>query len=246
MKVLVSPSIPYDTSGWRVEREGFNVKRLKNPLDEHHLNTYDAIVNLGHHNWPVHNNIWNPSSVVRLANTLHEYDEFMEGLVPPFPKIGEPFWVKHPGQQGNGKQYYPEFTEELASLYSNIHAGIQRHVDGEEFRLITVGDYVVQAARKIPDPLPDGTSKVGVFEWQWIGTKGCNNFPGLIPKAKAAASRFVEAFGTYQIILGHDIIYQPSGECFLIESNTAPGMNEATAGRVLKQMKQYWSITDVM
>ncbi len=105
---------------------------------------------------------------------------------------------------------------------------IQRHISGDEYRVITVGDTVVQASLK------HKTEQFGipVFDYEWIGVEGVRK-NGIIPHIKEVVKRIP---GGEQSVLGFDIIHDGSRP-WTIEINTSPGVNEYTARRIVNALE---------
>lgn len=224
MRRVIVPAIPYDSSGWKTH--GFDRVHGQN-WKTHHYDKYDLVVCLGKaYAYPYNGCIvYNESPVGYVTNSLKESTKVFGDLMPPPPEYGDDFWVKTPGYGGVGKTFYqhPNGPDTIPT-----GAVLQKHVEGVEYRVITVGDMVVQAFRK--DKKDDGI--VGSFVWFWIGVAGAGNINGLIPTAKAAAQKLSDRVGHSRHIIGWDIIRDSEYRAWLIEGNSAPGCNDKTAGRI--------------
>jgi hypothetical protein len=227
---LATRSVPLakDTmEAWRKQGVIFRHRgRLKVWDIRYHEPHIQAVINLGcldmdFKDVPVP--IFNQPSLIRAISAPFALRRTMEEMLPEYTHKG-PHWHKTNGYKGVGKKFLPEFEGGCAVIGSES----QRHVTGIEYRVISVGDKVVQAQRKHHDGNPlDG------FEFEWVGVKGIAK-TGIIPYIHEAI-KFVP-FSKYSII-GWDVILtdiQP----YIIEANTSPGVNEATAKRIISVVKE--------
>lgn len=239
MKVLMVKSIPLseDTqAAWKAS-EDHEVKFLGRNRDVVEARdiaeryNYDLVVNLGNSSLKLGDGrdagvpLVNSGEVVEL---LKDSAKVRAGLLgqhlPPRPQRGEAFWIKGGGFGGRNKQHMPMFDPEAD--YGFPDADLQRHVVGKEYRVITVGSKIVQVQRRIDDhPLnPE------IREYEWVGLRGT-------PKAvKAFVKHLLISMPSYSLI-GWDIIATDQA-IYLLEGNTCPGVNEATAERILKQLNE--------
>jgi hypothetical protein len=135
---------------------------------------------------------------------------------------GGPHWHKTSGYGGNGKIFHEEGDGGCRSYNGDR----QTHIDGLEYRVVTVGDVIVQAFLK------EHTGRVGIFNWSWVGLNGIRN-KGIIPLIKAAIPNVPNWEFT---IFGWDIMV--SDRPYVLEINTSPGVNNATASRIVKQIER--------
>jgi hypothetical protein len=177
--------------------------------------------NLGHDfngcNIPVFNSrdaIRAISSPSGLRRTLNDY-------IPNSNNNG-PHWHKSNGFGGVGKTFH-----EQKDLGCSSYSGdTQSHINGIEYRVLTVGDVVVQAARK--ERIDDSFN----FEWTWVGVDGIRS-NGIIPHIKSAIENIPDWLYT---VFGWDIIV--GDRPYVLEINTSPGVNEHTAKRIVKQIER--------
>ena len=142
----------------------------------------------------------------------------------PEHSISGAHWHKTGGFGGRGKSFHEKTLGECAVMAGDV----QQHVEGTEFRVITVGDSVVQAAEK--------SGPVGNFDYKWVGVKGVRQ-NGIIPRLKDAVDRVP---GGEFSIFGWDVIVGPSG-IHILECNTSPGVNDFTAQRIVNQIERILS-----
>lgn len=160
------------------------------------------------------NSIRSISSPLALRRTLNDF-------IPPSSTTG-PHWHKSGGFGGRGKAYHKEQVRECALLRGDV----QKHIEGQEYRVITVGDVVVQAHRK------EQLEGVGNFDWNWCGVDGVRT-NGIIPTIKDAVTSIPDWQYT---VFGWDVIV--ADRPYVIEINTSPGVNEATAKRIVDQIER--------
>jgi hypothetical protein len=231
---LATRSVPLakDTmEAWRKQGVIFRRRgRLKVWDTRYHEPHIQAVINLGNLDMqfgdvPVP--VFNQPSLIRAISAPFALRTTMGDMLPEYTHKG-PHWHKTNGYKGVGKKFLPEFEGGCAVIGSES----QRHVTGIEYRVISVGDKIVQASKKMPinegwPPIPTG------FEFEWVGVKGIAK-TGIIPYIHEAI-KFVP-FSKYSII-GWDVIVtdiQP----YIIEANTSPGVNEATAERIISVVKE--------
>jgi hypothetical protein len=146
-------------------------------------------------------------------------------FLPPDPRQGgrghEHTWVKAPGQGGQGKVR----IQTAEALVKSIPASwdMQLHVDGQEYRVITVDDKVVQVSERY-GPDTDRTYK-------WIGVKAA---PVPVKEIAREATRRLNG----RNIIGWDVIMgEAPNTTYVLEGNSCPGVNHATAARIVCQIE---------
>jgi hypothetical protein len=229
MKLLVIPAIPYDTSGFREH----GAKRCKpSNFSKYYYENFDVILNLGKPTALPGNDtiVYNGGNTCYYLNNLVKAKNIFGDLMPGMPLDGEPAWLKAAGYGGEGKT----FVEKWVGPVPALGCVVQSHVEGTEYRVVTVGDKVVQVTKKVP--VENGV--VGDFVWEWIGVTAAAKIIGLIPAAKESVKRLSDALGSDRIVVGWDIIRSNSSPtCYLIEGNSAPGTNSATAKRIVDAIR---------
>jgi hypothetical protein len=166
--------------------------------------------------------VWNrPESIRAISSPValrHRLSDFI-----PEQTIRGPHWHKRGGFGGDGKVFH----ENSLGVCAVIPGDTQKHIEGDEYRVITVGDTVVQSHRK------DVLDGIGNFDWHWTGVDGIKS-SGIIPHIKQA----VQPIPHWETsIFGWDIIVNGKS-VYTIEINTSPGVNEATAARIVKEMER--------
>ena len=228
MKFLATRSVPLakDTrDAWKLHGVRF-ARRDRSDISVRNIvitQNYQALINLGNvdrdfSNWPV--DVWNPPDLIKSISTATALRRTLGDFLPPHNIVG-PHWHKRNGFGGKGKVFHDHARGECPIMGGDVQA----HVDGVEYRIITVGDLVVQASRKL------GTFPH--FTYEWVGVEGIAQ-GGFIPFLKEAVSTIK---GYERAIIGWDVIHD-GNQPFIIEGNTSPGVNDATAGRIINQVKE--------
>lgn len=226
-KILALKSIPlseqtrhaWHETGVRFAHRRRTNREIQNLVDEY---GYEIVVNLGDKGFasetvPVYNHI---NSVMAVMEPLALRRTFNGAYLPNSVHDGS-HWHKHSGWGGAGKTYLT--GREASCEYFN--AETQSHIAGSEYRVISVGDIVVQASRK--DQIGE---TIGEFDWTWIGVNGIRN-NGIIPVVKEAV-RLIPFWN--RTVFGWDfIVSEDNGRPFVIEINSCPGVNDATARRIV-------------
>lgn len=171
--------------------------------------------------------LWNAQEWIALTKTPAAMREHFTDLIPPLPTTFPcQVWVKPPGQHGIGK--YKVKINSLSELKEGRNQGwdVQLHIEGNEFRVITVGTTVVQAFTRHGD----NENR----HYTWLGVTGC---PKAVKKiAREAASKLHK-----NTVLAWDILLElGTNKPYLLEGNSCPGVNTETAARILNEItKQY-------
>lgn len=193
-------------------------KHIGKYFEDPPVSSNDVIINLGWRKPINHDHVWNHHESVKFVSRPDDLRKNLGDWLPPIPEIGDTAWGKDHGWQGKGKFMYYDFKEH----YADKHADVQRHIDGVEYRVNSVGSKVVQAHRKIPEN--------SSFIWQWVGVKGIDGL-GFIKAIKTITDAIPYGETT---ILGWDwIVENDTGKPYLLEINTSAGVNAPTAHRIL-------------
>lgn len=186
---------------------------------------YDRpIINLGA-SWfgPDEEGIWNKGTNVKSLLTPALTRLKFGTHLPTNRWVGpDKYWLKGPGRAGNNKtlhnvRTYDEFNE-LVSQARWIDGDVQLHIDGQEYRVITVGNKIVQGMER--------HGENGQREYRWVGVNG---LPSSIKRRVKQCNELLDGDN----IIGWDGIVHDSGDAFVFEGNSCPGVNSATAGRIL-------------
>lgn len=168
--------------------------------------------------------IVNEPGVVKQLVTPGAMRRSLGEFLPPLPYPGDKGWVKGPGRGGQNKDYH----ENVGDFYLSEHSDydVQTHIVGQEYRVVTVGHKVVQGFIRY------GAN--GNRAYVWCGLAGLPD--GLKDFVRKAAKRLHG-----MNVLSWDTIREDdTGRFYIFEGNTSPGLNEATAGRVYKTLKEYY------
>ncbi len=172
---------------------------------------------------PVYNLGDNIRHITQPGRTRLRLGEFL----PPDPRRFSPAyltgdtWIKAPGQGGQGKTRI-QTTE---AITTSIPAAwdMQMHVEGQEYRVITVDDKVVQVSERY--------GLDGDRTYKWIGVKAA---PTPVKEIAREATRRLDGHN----IIGWDIIMgNMPDSTYVLEGNSSPGVNRETASRIFKQIK---------
>jgi len=154
--------------------------------------------------------------LVRPGTTRLLLDEFLPSDPRTMPLLWGDVWVKAPGQAGQGKTKYSniEFSH-LPAI--PVDWDMQVHVEGQEYRVVTVGTKVVQVNER------HGVN--GDRSYTWVGVL---NAPTPVKEIAREAARRLEDERT---IIGWDVIH--GDRTYIFEGNTCPGTNDALARRII-------------
>lgn len=228
MTVLINRSIPLSKESRDAWRNANAIVLSRRPLKrDSQLSAIPqeerVVVNLGIADDISGNVRFNSRRSVRSVLTPAAIRRTLPELVPPWPYDGQDFWFKGPGQHGDNKLFVDkeqDFKQPPEAWPLGWDA--QVHVAGTEYRVITVGPVVVQAHRKTRDD-----SKRG-FLWEWVGVQGIRK-GGIIPLVKKAVEAVPDGDFT---VIGWDLIVGEDRP-YIIEANSSPGVNDATAERIV-------------
>ena len=171
-------------------------------------------------------NVWNNGPDVAPLLTPKASRDKLGFLMPTMRWVGpDKYWVKYPGRGGSGKTLVEvedrNQYDELLSRVEWTDGDIQLHIVGQEYRVITVNDKVVQASER------HGVN--GNRRYQWVGVRNA-------PSAVKAIARDAANALSGDNIIGWDILLHDSGDAYLLEGNSCPGVNEATAARIIAEV----------
>jgi len=149
--------------------------------------------------------------------------ELFDDLMPPRPTtFPSNVWIKPPGRGGRGK-YHLNVGQELVLPRQ---WDWQVNVNGREYRLITVGDKIVQQFHRHGDNEDRS--------YQWLPAEDTPS--NIRAMAKTAASR---VYG--ENVIAWDLILD-GAQAYLFEGNTCPGMSEPTAQRIVDAIREYQEV----
>ena len=167
--------------------------------------------------------IWNEATNIRCLLNPLESREVLGSLMPTNKFVGPDwYWVKGAGFGGRNKHKVWIETEREHEAYVNQASWndgeVQLHIDGTEYRVITVGSKVVQVNER--------SGENGNRSYQWVGVRAA-------PQSCKNIARSAVSLLQGDNVIGWDIIVHDSGDGYVLEGNSCPGVNEATASRIL-------------
>jgi hypothetical protein len=171
--------------------------------------------------------VYNSPAVKSAVPTPGDLRRTMPESLPPRPDIGSPAWLKGPGEGGVGKTFHPSWA--LGNENLNHLEDAQVHIEGTEYRINTVADKVVQVHTK---GNRDSNGNRNKFDYTWVGLDAIRT-GGFIPLIKESV-RSIPSWSNS--VLAWDIIHDGERP-YVIEINTSPGMNQATASRIYRSME---------
>lgn len=217
-----------EIGGWFPRRDRDTESKLR--LRQERYDSVSPIINLGntlffltpeqYDHFEIDSSlVWNLGPDIEAIIQPGTARRLLNDLMPPQPtEYPCEAWVKAPGWGGRGK--------EQVMLQSGLDVpggwDVQVHVEGQEYRAITVGHKVVQGYERHG---PNGDRS-----YTWTGVSG------LPEDVKAYAKEAANMLHGNNFI-AWDLIMDNDGAVFLFEGNSCPGVNLATAQRVLAQME---------
>lgn len=199
-------------------------RRERTPSQVMGLAGSTTVINLGSSNMNMEG-IWNKADDIAALLTPAASRAVLGTLMPSTTWEGEGYyWLKGQGRGGHNKEKTYVTTEhshnELRSRARWMQGDVQHNINGTEYRVITVGDKVVQVNMR--------TDTDGNRLYQWIGVSACP--PGIKTVAREAA----RLLDSEKIIVGWDLIVDEFDDrVYVLEGNSCPGVNTATAKRIL-------------
>lgn len=181
-------------------------------------------INLGIRRVIRQDHVINPLEVIESVSRPTDLRNTLGRFLPPRPERGEDYWVKGhgyggsdtfrvtPAENGDGDELYG-----YDRAYPDQRVDYQKHIQGTEYRVNTIGDTVIQAH-----------TKEGHENWEWCGLEGIRK-NAIIPMVKEAVASV--PYGDRSFI-GWDIIHD-GRQPYILEANTSPGVGLATAQRVV-------------
>ena len=167
--------------------------------------------------------VWNHGEDIRPLLWPGAAAELLDGLMPPRPlTYPADVWIKAPGAQGRGK--YKKAIDYPLVLPKEWDW--QGHVEGQEWRLITVGHKVVQDLKR------HGSNEDRTYEWVPM-----KDTPSELKELAREAARRVPGNN----VIAWDLIQTHDGLTWLFEGNTCPGISESTGNRILKEMERQYA-----
>lgn len=235
MRAMLVRSIPLSAEtkdAWKYNDALF-ARRDRSPQSVLEITPEDVpILNLGNSNFMIHRadeRVWNDAPYVNFLLSAWRTSVNLGRLVASVEWQGPGlYWVKFQGRGGANKirtfiGSEHEFDERSREAQWNDGI-VQRNVDGQEYRVITVGSKVVQVSARFGEN--------GARRYEWIGVRCAPT------TVKDIARTAVEcAFPDYErTVIGWDVMEAYDGSVHIFEGNACPGVNRATASRILDAM----------
>lgn len=219
MQLTAKTTEAWKSAGVAFARRGRTTQELLDKGRE-----WGTLLNLGMTNFRPESfegvDLWNHGKDIQPLLWPGSSRELFFDLMPPRPTtFPSDVWIKTPGSAGRGK-----FRKQVEQRLTLPHQwDWQAHIDGQEYRLVTVHHKVVQCL------LRHGTN--GDRTYEWIRMREVPMY--LKDMVRDAASRL-----DGQNVVAWDII--DTGERgYLFEGNSCPGVSPETAARIVKQMKEH-------
>ena len=150
-------------------------------------------------------------------DTYEMVGEFMGEVNRDFS--GVPYWLKGPGRGGSNSRYQVTFSP----FYTTPPYITQRHYEGVEYRINTVGRRIVQVHQR--------SGPNHARQYNWVGLSGTQ---------RSIKNTLRDALGSSvhkQTLLAWDTIYnQRDDKLIILEANSSPGLNTATAHRIVNEI----------
>lgn len=164
----------------------------------------------------------NPNHTVEALWTPGDTRRAFDAVLPPFPIPGDaPWWQKQPGRGGRNKvKWDTPFGEHITPWRGS--GDMQKHIEGDEYRVITVGGRIVQQARRLG---PNGDRI-----YRWLPRE---ELPNTVTDVVARATRNM---GTYTLVAWDTVDAGNAG--FVFEGNCCPGVKEPTATRIVNAVRR--------
>lgn len=181
---------------------------------------YDMVLNLGKTSFITDDpRVWNKGQHIKDLVWPGTARDILGEMMPPratnFPND---VWIKTPGFGGRGK--FRKIVDQ--SLILPKEWDWQIHIEGQEYRLITVGHRLVQDLQRYGDN--------GERTYQWIRMR---EVPAYMKDMAREAARLFDGNN----VIAWDMI--DTGERgYILEGNTCPGVSLPTAERIVTEMKE--------
>lgn len=223
---IVISALPLSDQTKRAWKEAGAVILRRGSTDERvlgFLRDYPFIINLGKTMFqPTEQveNIWNYGPDIEPLVWPGSTRELFGDLMPPRPtEFPADVWIKTPGRAGRGK-FHKQVDHEL---HLPRQWDWQEHLEGEEYRIITVGRRIVQDFRRF--------GQNGDRSYEWLAMR---DVPSVLKDlVREAASRVAQ-----QTVVAWDTMLTTTGQPYLFEGNTCPGMSTATAERIVREIER--------
>lgn len=227
-RALLIRSIPLASStrdAWK-EAGAFFARRDSDADRVDRIRNGNPVINLGNSAMDMPY-LWNRGSVILPLINPMTARALLDGLMPSGEWEGEGYyWLKGEGRGGaNKERLFIETAQAHHELWLRAHwmqGDVQQDTVGAEYRVITVGHKVVQVALR--------TGLNGNRRYEWVGVTNAR------PAVKGIARDAARMLGSEKTIIGWDVMDTEMG-AYILEGNSCPGVNEATANRILNEIE---------
>jgi len=232
-RALLIRSIPLSnttTNAWR-EAGAMFVKRSRPLSTIPDVALGRMVLNLGNQAYDPYQHApktWNISDDIKVLLSTTASEELFSLYTPcgEYSSGVSDYWIKGPGRAGRNKRRISVSGEGDFNWHKRMLPGgyiIQQHIPGQEYRVITVGSKVVQSSARF--------GQNGDRRYEWVGLQGTPT--RVKDMARSAAHKL-----SGKNVVGWDIIDSNDDAPYLLEGNSCPGVNAATANRILNEMER--------
>ncbi len=203
----------WKAAGVRLARRG---RSMQSVLDM----GYSFVLNLGKSTFrpPRDIEVWNHGEDIYPLLYPGLTRELLDDLMPPRTLGTGDVWIKAPGAHGRGK-YRKAVDRDLVLPREWDWC---QHIEGQEYRIITVGHRVVQ------DFLRHGEN--GNRSYEWVRMR---EVPRVLKDTAREAARRIPGNN----VIAWDMVYDGTN-AYVFEGNTCPGVNEDTVRRIVTEMER--------
>ena len=225
-RALMVRSIPLSRvtrDAWKAAGAMF-ARRDSTPERIRMLGESRTIINLGGSNMNIEG-MWNNAPDIAPLLTPMASRAKLDNLMPTNRWYGMgSYWLKGQGRGGANKEkvllVHRGEHNDLLERAAWMNGDVQYHIEGNEYRVITVGTKVVQGMTRV-----DNADGERAYVWT-----GVNGLPSTV---KEIARKAAMLMNHERLIVGWDVIEQSMDRAYILEGNSCPGVNEATANRIL-------------
>ncbi len=189
---------------------------------------YDAVINMGRLDVDFSRSIgtlFNSTDTIRAVSSPRALRRTLADFLP-HERDDVAHWHKTGGFGGSGALFHPN------ACNGGYKGDTQEHLTGKEYRIVTVGESVVQASLKgARRTKHNGRND---FAYTWVGVQSIKK-TGIIPLLKGAVGKVP---GGDRSVFGWDVLLTKGDGPFVLECNTAPGVNDATAKRIITKVRE--------
>lgn len=222
-KMFLWKSIPLsETTRDALKNAGFKIiRRNRKPSDLPSLLPPNSVViNYGDSTFPdlPELEVWNKAENISKVITPGEARNTLNDFLPSKPhKVPVTGWEKGPGRSGKNKKQQTFYCPPP----SKPNYDHQIHIDGMEYRIISVGPKIVQCSLK----------SAGIYNWVPMA-----DVPKHTKRLVRKATQTIPGLN----IFGWDVIAAVS-RSYILEANSSPGLNIFSAQRIKKAMDTHYA-----